>query len=81
MTIVRYSLVGHSNFTGDVATTEWTQLDVEIPVGNGSFGDFIKLNTNISCLNGDVNVAFKYYGYDSAANTRYHIDDVKITGM
>jgi hypothetical protein len=69
------------NFTGDVATTEWTQLDVEIPVGNGSFGDFIKLNTNISCLNGDVNVAFKYYGYDSAANTRYHIDDVKITGM
>ena len=69
------------NFTGDVATTEWTQLDVDIPVGGGGFGSFVLLKTNISCLNGDVNVAFKYKGSAGAAETRYHIDDVKVTGM
>ncbi len=69
------------NFTGDVSTTEWTQLDVAIPVGDGGFGDFETLSTNISCLNGNVNVAFKYLGAAGASETRYHIDDVKITGL
>ena len=69
------------NYTGDVTTTEWVQLDVAIPVGDGGFGDFASLSTNISCLNGDVNVAFKYKGSAGAAETRYHLDDVKITGM
>jgi hypothetical protein len=41
----------------------------------------VLLKTNISCLNGDVNVAFKYKGSAGAAETRYHIDDVKVTGM
>lgn len=69
------------NYTGDPTTTEWTQLDVAIPVGGGGFGSFALLKTNISCLNGDVNVAFKYNGSAGAAETRYHIDDVKVTGM
>jgi hypothetical protein len=69
------------NYTGDVTTTEWTQLDVAIPVGDGGFGDFETLSTNISCLNGDINVAFKYKGSAGASETRYHIDDVKVTGM
>ncbi|MFT5790758.1 MAG: hypothetical protein ACI9LI_000083, partial [Saprospiraceae bacterium] len=52
-----------------------------IPVGDGGFGDFETLSTNISCLNGDINVAFKYKGSAGASETRYHIDDVKVTGM
>ena len=69
------------NYTGDPTTTEWTQLDVDIPVGSGGFGSFVLLDTNISCLNGNVNVAFKYKGAAGSSETRYHIDDVKVTGM
>jgi len=68
------------NYTGDPLTTEWTALDVSIPIGDGGFGDFVELSTNISCLNGDVHVAFKYLGADGGAETRYHITDVKVTG-
>ena len=68
------------NYTGDVSTTEWTQLNVAIPIGDGGFGSFEQLKTNISCLNGDVHVAFKYNGSAGSAETRYHIDDVKVTG-
>jgi hypothetical protein len=69
------------NFTGDVTTTEWIELDANIPIGDGGFGDFVTSNINISCLNGDVHVAFKYLGAAGGAETRYHIDDIKITGM
>lgn len=69
------------NFTGDPTTTEWIELDANIPVGDGGFGDFVASNINISCLNGDVHVAFKYLGADGGAETRYHIDDIKVTGQ
>lgn len=69
------------NFTGDVTTTEWIELDANIPIGDGGFGDFVGSNINISCLNGDVHVAFKYVGSAGGAETRYHIDDIKVTGM
>ena len=69
------------NFTGDPTTTEWTQLDVDIPIGGGGFGSFVALSTNISCLDGDVHVAFKYLGAAGGAETRYHVDDIKVTGM
>lgn len=69
------------NYTGDPLTTEWIELDANIPVGDGGFGDFKTSNVNISCLNGDVHVAFKYLGVAGGAETRYHIDDIKVTGM
>lgn len=69
------------NFTGDVTTTEWIELEANIPVGGGGFGSFVASNLNISCLNGDVHVAFKYLGADGGAETRYHIDDIKVTGQ
>ncbi|AXG68640.1 hypothetical protein KORDIASMS9_00856 [Kordia sp. SMS9] len=68
-------------YTGDPLTTEWTVLDANIPVGGSGFGSFVGSNINISCLDGDVHVAFKYLGADGGAETRYHIDDVKVTGM
>lgn len=68
------------NYTGDPTTTEWTQLDANIPIGGGGFGSFVKSTINISCLNGDVHVAFKYLGAAGGSETRYHIDDIKVTG-
>jgi len=68
------------DYTGDPTTTEWVALDANIPIGDGGFGDFVESNVNISCLDGDVNVAFKYLGAAGGAETRYHITDVKVTG-
>jgi len=68
------------NYTGDPTTTEWIQLDANIPIGGGGFGSFVSSEINISCLNGDIHVGFQYVGSDGGAETRYHIDDVKVTG-
>ncbi len=68
------------NYTGDPTTTEWVQLDANIPIGSGGFGSFVSSTINISCLNGDVHVAFQYVGAAGGAETRYHIDDIKVTG-
>lgn len=68
------------NYTGDPLTTTWTELDANIPIGDSGFGDFVSSKINISCLNGDIRVAFKYVGADGGAETRYHIDDIKVTG-
>jgi len=68
------------NYTGDPTTTEWTQLDANIPIGGSGFGDFVTSTINISCLSGNVHVAFHYLGADGGAETRYHIDDIKVTG-
>jgi hypothetical protein len=69
------------NFTGDPTTTEWTILDANVPTGGGGFGSFVSSTINISCLDGDVHVAFKYLGAAGGAETRYHIDNVKVTGQ
>jgi len=68
------------DYTGDPLTTEWIVLDANIPIGDGGFGDFVESTVNISCLSGDVHVAFKYLGASGGAETRYHITDVKVTG-
>ncbi|MGO3690765.1 hypothetical protein CAP47_08520 [Psychroflexus sp. S27] len=70
------------NYTGDPATTEWKALDLEVPNGPSSgFGNFQDVGpTNISCAGDNVRIAFKYVGSDPDATTRYHIDDIKVTG-
>jgi len=68
------------DYTGDPLTTEWIELDANIPIGDGGFGDFVESTLNISCLNGDIHVAFKYLGADGGSETRYHITDIKVTG-
>lgn len=70
------------NFTGDVTTTEWTQLDASIPTGpSGGFGDFEGVGPiNISCIDGNVRIAFRYAGADPGPTTRYHIDNLEISG-
>ena len=76
------SVLFSSNFTGDITTATWELLDASIPVGpNGGFGDFETVGPiNISCIEGSINIAFLYEGEDPNATTRYHIDNIKITG-
>ncbi len=70
------------NFTGDVTTTEWSQLDASIPTGpSGTFGSFEGVGPiNISCVEGNVRIAFRYAGADPGPTTRYHIDNIEISG-
>lgn len=70
------------NYTGDPTTTEWTQLDLDVPSGPSSgFGSFTPIGpTNISCAGETVWIGFRYISTDPDATTRYHIDDLEITG-
>jgi hypothetical protein len=76
------SVLVSSDFTGDVTTATWTELEADIQQGPSSgFGGFeSKGPINVSCLDGEVNFAFKYSGSDPSATTRYHIDNVVVTG-
>jgi len=71
-----------TSYTGDPLTTEWTQIDANIPSGpSGGFGNFENSGLiNIDCLDGDLHVGFLYEGADPGATTRYHIDNVRVTG-
>jgi hypothetical protein len=71
-----------TDFTGDPTTATWQQLDATIPIGpGGGFGNFETVGPiNISCLDGSVNVGFLYEGSDPSATTRYHVDNVEVTG-
>ncbi|SDZ79200.1 hypothetical protein SAMN05421540_101316 [Psychroflexus halocasei] len=70
------------NYTGDPSTTEWALLDLDVPIGpSSSFGSFQNVGpTNISCVGDNVRIGFRYLGSDPDATTRYHINDIKITG-
>ena len=71
-----------SDFTGDPTTATWQLLDATIPVGpSGGFGSFAGVGPiNVSCIDGNVNFAFFYEGSDPSATTRYHVDNIEITG-
>lgn len=71
-----------TNFTGDPTTADWTPLDAIIPEGNPSgFGSFEAVDPiNISCLDGDIHIGFFYEGADPGPTTRYHIDNIEVTG-
>jgi len=70
------------DFSGDPTAASWLPLRSLIPRGpaNG-FGNFqLVPPTNISCLSGPVHFGFFYQGADPGATTRYHIDNIRITG-
>lgn len=77
------SILVTENFTGDVSTTEWTELEgIEIPQGPSSgFGGLSAAGAeNISCLE-NIRFAFRYQGSDpDGVTTRYHVDNVVISG-
>ncbi|RMA65841.1 DUF5689 domain-containing protein [Ulvibacter antarcticus] len=76
------SVLVSTNFTGDVTTAEWSLLDITVPSGpSGGFGGFQDIGpVNISCLDGNINIAFLYEGSDPSATTRYHINNIEVTG-
>ena len=71
------------NFTGDVLTTDWVEIEgVEVPTGPATgFGGLSPAGTeNISCLD-NIRFAFRYQGSDpTGVTTRYHIDNLRIVG-
>jgi hypothetical protein len=71
-----------TDYTGDPTTATWSILDVTIPVGPAStFGNFESVGpVNISCVDGTAVIGFFYEGSDPSATTRYHLDNVVVTG-
>jgi len=71
-----------TDYAGDPTTATWSILDVTIPVGPAStFGNFETVGpVNISCVDGTAVIGFFYEGSDPSATTRYHLDNVIVTG-
>ena len=71
-----------TDYSGDPTTATWQRLEATIPSGpSNGFGDFKTVGPiNISCLSGNVHIGFFYEGSDPKATTRYHLDNVKVTG-
>ncbi len=71
-----------TDYAGDPTTATWSILDATIPVGPAStFGNFETVGPiNVSCVDGDMVVGFFYEGSDPSATTRYHVDNVIVTG-
>ena len=70
------------DFTGNPLTTNWKLLDAKIPLGPSSQNGltFKKSEFDISCLDGDINIGFKYLGSSPDKSTTYDIDNVRVTG-
>ena len=70
------------DFSGNPLTTEWQLLDANIPVGPArQFGTTFKHSAiDISCLEGTINIAFKYLGAAPDKTTTYDIDNIRVTG-
>ncbi|WP_299126560.1 DUF5689 domain-containing protein [uncultured Winogradskyella sp.] len=71
-----------TDYAGDPTTATWSILDATIPTGPaGTFGNFESVGPiNISCVEGTAVVGFLYEGSDPSATTRYHLDNVIVTG-
>ncbi|MDP5081437.1 MAG: DUF5689 domain-containing protein [Winogradskyella sp.] len=71
-----------TDYAGDPTTATWSILDATIPTGpSGGFGNFETVGpVNISCIDGTAVFGFFYEGSDPSATTRYHLDNVVVTG-
>lgn len=73
-----------TDFTGDVKAATWLRVDATIANGpsSGYQSSFTSSGSvNISCLSGNVHVAFRYLGGDGAITTTFQVENVKITGQ
>ncbi len=70
------------DFTGDPTTATWEQLDTTIPSGSSTgFGSFeAATRVNLSCLDGNIYIGFFYQGSDPNATTRFHLDNIVVSG-
>jgi len=75
-----------TDFTGnaaDISDATWLAVDATLPQGPTSgygttFTDSGAIN--VSCLEGNMYVAFKYLGSSTGITTTFQVDDVKVTG-
>ena len=74
-----------TDFTGNVADIDsatWFQTEPELPHGpaSGYGSTFLQSGPiNISCLEGNLYVAFRYLGANDGTTTTFQVDDVKVT--
>lgn len=72
-----------TDFDGRIDNANWQLLDVHISDGtidksNLDFTESGKID--LSCLNGDINLAFRYLGSDPGVSTTYDLDNILILG-
>jgi len=72
-----------TDFTGDIDTATWALVNADLAnsPSNGYGTTYTQSGSiNMSCLDGDVYVAFRYLGADGGITTTFQIDNVKVTG-
>ena len=72
-----------TDFSGDVSTATWVLLDADLVDGppSGYGGTFLSSGSiNLSCLEGDVFIGFRYLGADGVITTTFRIDHVRVVG-
>lgn len=71
-----------SDFTGDPRTTTWTELDANIPLGPSGANStiFRESKIDISCLEGEVWIGFRYLGAAPDKTTTYDLDNIRVIG-
>ncbi len=71
-----------SDFTGDPRTSHWIELDANIPLGpSGSNSNiFRESKIDISCLEGEVWIGFRYLGAAPDKTTTYDLDNIRVIG-
>lgn len=72
-----------TDFSGDVKTATWLQVDATLSSGpsSGYGSSFTQSGSiNLSCLSGNVYIAFRYLGADGGVTTTFQVDNVKVTG-
>ena len=71
-----------NEYSGNPLTTNWNLLDAQIPLGpsNQAATNFKRSLIDISCMEGTINVAFRYMGGIPDKTTTYDIDNIRVTG-
>ncbi|OYQ44879.1 hypothetical protein CHU92_02260 [Flavobacterium cyanobacteriorum] len=73
------------NGAGSVAAVNaatWTQLPVTLNVQDTSFAsDFYAVTADLSGINGNVYISFRYQGSSSGVTTTYQVDNIKVIGQ
>jgi hypothetical protein len=78
---VTLSVYVSTDYSGDVASASWSLVQANIGTASSTYGPWTNSGSiNISCLEGNVYLAFKYTGGDGSTTTGMNIDDIKITG-
>ncbi len=73
-----------TDFTGnpaDISNATWLEVDADLADGpsSGYMDYWVNGKANLSCLSGNVYIAFRYLGGDGGVTTTFQVDDVKVT--